>query len=361
MKNRPATASRNPALDAARAFLLLLGIILHTASIYSQIGHWLIADKAQSHYFGYLIEVIHTFRMPAFFLISGYFCGRSLSVQAPRRVARDRLIRLLLPLLTSWLLLNAIQLAFLNVQHGNSWYYGIADNGIPIYHLWFLVDLLLLNLLLIGAYSHMAGKFGGWLGRLDYSCTGVFIGLSLFSYAMLAAVRLLPHSYDLLFGLTSPYRLIGYAPYFLAGALFYSNSDLMKRFLQLPVWSALFAIPFAIAVHNSFGLRSRWQVEPLLLLEILALWIAVACCLKAFTIFFNRPTAVTHALSEASYTIFLFHHLFVVLFGTLLLNIDIAAGAKFALVVTFTLLVCTALHFKLIKRFRLLRFLFNGR
>jgi glucan biosynthesis protein C len=361
MKNRPAPASRNPAFDAARAFLLLLGIILHTASIYSQIGHWLIADKAQSHYFGYLIEVIHTFRMPAFFLISGYFCGRSLSVQPPRRVARDRLLRLLLPLLTSWLLLNTLQLAFLNIQNGHSWYDGIAADGIPIYHLWFLVDLLLLNLLLIGIYSYTAGKVGRWLAPQDFSCAGVFIGLSLLSYAMLAAVRLLPHSYDLLFGLTSPYRLIGYAPYFLAGAFFYSNSDLMKRFLQMPVWSALLAIPFAIAVHNSFGLRLRWQVEPLLLLEILALWIAVASCLKAFVMFFSRPTAVTNALSEASYTIFLFHHLFVVLFGTLLLNIEIAAAAKFVLVVTFTLLVCTALHFKLIKRSRLLRFLFNGK
>jgi glucan biosynthesis protein C len=361
MKNRPAAASRNPAFDAARAFLLLLGIVLHAASIYSPIGHWLIADKSQNNYFNYLIEIIHAFRMPAFFLISGYFCGRSLSFHSASQVAKGRLIRLLVPLLASWLILNSIQFVFLNIQQGRNWHDDFSSRVIPIYHLWFLIDLLVLNFLLIGIYPRISSKLQIWLARQAFSCAEVLIGMSLLSYVILTTVRLLPHSYDLFFGLTSLYRLAGYAPFFFAGAIFYSNEDLMRRFMQLPIWLALFAIPFAIAVHNSFGMKQSWQVEPLLLFEILALWVAVATCLKAFMVLFKKQTAITNALAEASYTIFLFHHLFVVVFGTLLLTVELPAGTKFLLVVSLTLLVCTSLHFKLIKRFRLLRFLFNGK
>ena len=60
-------------LDAMRSILMILGIVLHSANVFSD-SDWAIQNIDTSVYFSYLVEVIHLFRMPAFFIVSGFFC-----------------------------------------------------------------------------------------------------------------------------------------------------------------------------------------------------------------------------------------------------------------------------------------------
>ncbi len=65
------TQDRFHALDAARAFALLLGILLHaTMSFFLPIPA---QDNSQSATLGVAFYVIHTFHMSLFFLIAGFF------------------------------------------------------------------------------------------------------------------------------------------------------------------------------------------------------------------------------------------------------------------------------------------------
>ncbi|MEM1423080.1 MAG: acyltransferase family protein [Planctomycetota bacterium] len=69
MTDRPA---RLHDLDALRAFAMLLGVVLHT--LLSFTGEWwIIRDESTSPVFQRAVEVIHGFRMPLFFLLSGFF------------------------------------------------------------------------------------------------------------------------------------------------------------------------------------------------------------------------------------------------------------------------------------------------
>ena len=71
MKQNP----RRCDLDALRAFAMLMGIVLHGAISFAP-GHnvlWGVQDVEASNWFSLLIGSIHGWRMPLFFLVSGFF------------------------------------------------------------------------------------------------------------------------------------------------------------------------------------------------------------------------------------------------------------------------------------------------
>ena len=63
--------TRRNDMDILRASALLLGLSYHIGSAYSGDG-WFIQDQSNS-LIKWLCDVIHGFRMPLFFLISGFF------------------------------------------------------------------------------------------------------------------------------------------------------------------------------------------------------------------------------------------------------------------------------------------------
>ena len=66
--SKPAT-NRRTDLDALRGFAMALGIVLH-ASLSFFPSAWAVRDSQQSGYFYLSYAVIHSFRMPLFFILS---------------------------------------------------------------------------------------------------------------------------------------------------------------------------------------------------------------------------------------------------------------------------------------------------
>lgn len=86
-------------LDALRAFAMLLGIALHGAlSFIPEV--WPVTDSSQesADLFGLLALFIHGFRMPLFFLMSGFFTAMLWRRRGLRAVVRQRFRRVFLPL-----------------------------------------------------------------------------------------------------------------------------------------------------------------------------------------------------------------------------------------------------------------------
>ena len=63
--------TRRHDLDALRAGAMLLGVCLHAMMAYSGIA-WIVIDNQQNHAVKLVIEFIHGFRMPLYFLVSGF-------------------------------------------------------------------------------------------------------------------------------------------------------------------------------------------------------------------------------------------------------------------------------------------------
>jgi hypothetical protein len=66
------STSRLHYLDAMRSVLMLLGVVLHSARPYDS-REWQVKDVDTLPMLDGLVEAIHLFRMPAFFVVAGYF------------------------------------------------------------------------------------------------------------------------------------------------------------------------------------------------------------------------------------------------------------------------------------------------
>ena len=97
--------TRRHDLDALRAFAMLLGIVLHGALAFIP-GAWVVTDasvEGDGTPFALLTMAIHGFRMPLFFLMSGFFTAMLWRQRGLRSLVRHRAQRILLPLLIAML------------------------------------------------------------------------------------------------------------------------------------------------------------------------------------------------------------------------------------------------------------------
>ncbi|OYP36069.1 acyltransferase family protein [Rhodopirellula sp. MGV] len=91
------TSTRRHDLDALRAIAMLLGIVLHAALSFSPVP-WTVNDSQQSDAYYVLFAVIHGFRMPLFFLLSGFFTAMMWRKRGLGGLIKQRLKRIALPL-----------------------------------------------------------------------------------------------------------------------------------------------------------------------------------------------------------------------------------------------------------------------
>jgi|GEM_PF-1612535 len=378
-------------LDRVRATLMVLGIALHAADVFLTTGDWLVADPHRSAGFDALVALIHSFRVPGFFLLSGLFFAGSLARHGAPDLLMRQLLRLGLPLLTCWVLLNGAQQALLAWHRGaDAWAAALASA--PMYHLWFLYDLLILNLLVLAGVTlrrgpatrrerreHRTTQNSRTPGPLRRACTRVMTALgsqgpahwltvalcgALLSHALLVAVRLTGVAYVEGPGGVSLFSLAFQAPMFLAGLAFSRRPAWLAAWLRTPVW----LLPLA-AVASSWGdgasdtLASALAREAALAVQLLGIWIATGAAVGGLGRL-RRGAARSRAgrmLSEASYTIFLVHHLVVVALALLLLPHDWPALLKFAFIAAGTLALSLAFHHWLVRPFATMRLLLNGR
>jgi glucans biosynthesis protein C len=136
------------ALDALRAFALLLGIYFHASlSFMPGVEEWVVTDTSTSGLIWIVSGFSHLFRMSLFFFIAGYFARLVYHRKGFGYFVRDRAKRIALPLL----MFLPVMLPLL----GLIWQWGAQESGrtlaapaklgirtFPLTHLWFLYFLL---------------------------------------------------------------------------------------------------------------------------------------------------------------------------------------------------------------------------
>ena len=140
------------ALDAVRAFALLLGIVLHATMSFAPSltgAGWPIVDASQSTTLSVTFYVIHMFRMTTFFVMAGFFARLLFMRRGASGFWRDRSRRILVPLIVAWLLLTPVivvtivwSVSKLAVQPTPPTPPEGTLLAFPLSHLWFLYLLL---------------------------------------------------------------------------------------------------------------------------------------------------------------------------------------------------------------------------
>ena len=102
--------SRYHALDAVRAFALLLGVVFHAAESFGPdaFRYWAAADNSPSELLGTFRHASHAFRLELFFLIAGFFAHLVWRKRGVQGFVRNRVGRILVPLVVGWCILYPI-------------------------------------------------------------------------------------------------------------------------------------------------------------------------------------------------------------------------------------------------------------
>ncbi|WP_343631557.1 acyltransferase family protein [Roseateles sp.] len=364
-------------LDRVRATLMILGVVLHAADVFITSGDWLVADTHRGVFFDALVALIHSFRVPGFYLLSGLLFAGSLSRHAAPDLVLRQLLRLGLPLLVGWTLINGAQHALLAARRGDDPWEALLSLDVPIYHLWFLRDLLVLNLLvlawvtLVGRSRRGGVREPGWLSRLLDRLEGhgpshwmsVALSGAMATLGLLLIVRLTGWAYLKGASGITLFDLAFYAPLFFAGLLMHRRRGWLDAWLSTPLWM----LPIAGFAANwgdvaSDSLRSALAREMALAVQMVGIWVATGAVVGALgRLRAGARSGLGRQLSAASYTIFLLHHLLVIALALLLLPYDWPAAVKFGLIVLGAFAISLAFHRWVVRPFGPMRLLFNGR
>ena len=335
-----AASRRFHELDALRAFAMLLGIVLHTALFFVP-DLWSKAYSAE----GYPAEVsgiytlmffaIHGFRMPVFFLLSGFFTALLWQRRGLRQLAIQRLKRIGLPLaIGAFTVIPITTFTFL-------WAFDVEEFSFfwwpfiwltTLSHLWFLWFLLWLC-----AGFILAVKLG-----VKFSHPAIWwlaVPLSLVPQLLMHEPVFGPDTSEGL--VPNPVVLGYYALFFVLGAFLY------QRNIQISRWWALALLP-ALTVVFFGGLTLLFEVEedwskPLTdVLQMAFAWLMCFGLIGLFRLIASRERFWVRYVSDASYWLYLWHLPLIVIAFELLVGWRIGSHIKFVLInvsVTALLLV----------------------
>jgi surface polysaccharide O-acyltransferase-like enzyme len=144
------------ALDALRAIMMMLGIVIHASITYGVFDYktgWSFKDSNTNPIFDLVVSYIHSFRMPVFFVVSGYFGALLFYKKGPKAMLMNRYKRIVLPLAAGVLIIWPLVLAAF--VFSNAAFSGspsplttamdtlVSGNFLPfnVAHLWFLCKL----------------------------------------------------------------------------------------------------------------------------------------------------------------------------------------------------------------------------
>lgn len=325
--NPGAESRRYHELDALRAFAMLLGVVLHASLFLIPLpdfwpvqDSWISSVAPEANPYGYLMLAIHGFRMPLFFLLSGFFTALLWQRRGLRELAEHRVKRIGLPLavgaftiipILAWIFTAG---DFAPIDWPLAWLHSF-------FHLWFLWLLLFL-----AAGFIIATRLGAqWNSRLWW----LAIPLVTLPQLLMDEQILGPDTSDSL--VPDPVVLGYYALFFGFGAFFYRSNIRVRQWWAAALAPSLTVVFFGAAaqLYRAEG-KAAWVGASIL--EASYAWLMCFGMMGLFLWIAGRERIWIRYLSDASYWIYLWHLPLVLAGQWLAAGWRVSVHLKFALI-----------------------------
>ena len=290
-------------LDALRAFAMLLGVVLH-GSLFLVTRDWPVVAKEMSLELPYddIVLAIHGFRMPIFFLLSGFFTALLWQRRGIHALIMHRLKRVGIPLLIGAFTIVPLQIYWWLLAHEKGLTLSEAIWVIPfgwlggLHHLWFLWVLLLL-VGIFAALTTLGAKFN------DRRAWWVLIPLVLVPQFLMTEPTWGPDTSTHLW--INPVVLIYYACFFLFGAFMYQTGLRFNRRWAIAV-APMIPIFFA-GFYFEFESKAGFAHLASSVLQVVYAWSMCFSLMGLFKIIASKDRIWVRYISDASYGIYLWH------------------------------------------------------
>lgn len=366
------------AMDHLRAHMMLLGIVFHAAIAFMLGSPSLEAPyraESGSGTYGFLVEFIHLFRMPVFFLVAGFFTSLLISRRGVASMLSNRLQRIALPLAIFWFPLFYISQAgfdysthLMDGGNSTSWVwptFGAVMIRANLIHLWFLYVLLAFYFIAVIIQRALLKPSINRLNQKVWNRTApLLLGLLAApafwinqDYHIPAPISFKP---DLAMNLF-------YAAFFLAGISLYLAKEKLTFIAEKTwLWAVLFLGFYLIHAATGLIILSEEQLKNFRpngyssLFKAMAIAALVLFVISAYLRWANNASKLSSFLSESSYWLYLIHFPLTVWLPPLMHESPIPIWARFLLTVSITVGI-GLLSYIFVVRQTILGELLNGR
>jgi peptidoglycan/LPS O-acetylase OafA/YrhL len=321
---QPAPPQREHGLDALRAAATLLVLFHHTAITYGAIGGWFYREVPTDTHLDTTLLVFfcafnQAFFMGLFFLLAGYFTPGAIARHGPAAFARERLIRLGLPLLTFWIIIGPATIALAHTADGAPFLPTLLHlwrtHRFEVGPLWFAEALLIFAAAALAwrALTRRAPPPHPFPSTLQLALAALFTGAAAFALRLLWPVGVSVAGLQL--GFFASYIVLFAAGY--AGASSRWLSAVPPRQARLcaivawcagPILPALFLLaPHIPALSGNFA--GGWNLPALVYAfwEPLVAWGIILALLRGFTRRFRTLGPIWTHLTRRAYAIYVIH------------------------------------------------------
>jgi glucans biosynthesis protein C len=318
-------------LDFLRAVLMLLGILLHIISFCKpeqsgSNGWWSNAVLTG------IYEVIHNFRMPLFYLLSGYVNALLFQKLGPKTFLQNRMQRVGLVFFLGYLTISLLTqyLRFIDqslspdshltsVIYGNTIVFleGLEQFNWEMSHLWFLYYLLLIIPCFLILRFLLAECNRIFFGQSKISSSKTIMLFFVSTSVVLLAILLMQTGYA---DCPTPYQwqvemlsFFFYFYFFLSGWLLFKFAMIKDNFKKVAIPSLLVGVMLTflklVLYHKFKQVHLFWPA----LIYVLAIWCYIIGCIGLVNRFEFSDKSLIRYGSEACYWIYLTHLPFIYL------------------------------------------------
>jgi glucan biosynthesis protein C len=305
---------------------------------------------------------INNWRMPLFFLLSGFFSILIIKRKGTSQFIRDRVIRVGLTCLVF------------------SSLYDIADGSFDFttHHLWFLYELIIF--VFCFSFLYRIKTIRDLLDRKISTQISLVLFLWLVATVPLANI-LNSWWYPLAWKPSTTYfdlklgNLVYYFSYFLVGVMFYSNQNIftkLKNSKIVLIIGILAALAFLLRVHSDYSIvgdahlkdLAQMQFDPVMVMcnSLLIGVNTILWCLFFIGLtstFIASSSTILRWFVELSYPIYIIHIIPIVMMSALFYRAGFGQPVTFVLTIIAGFIVCVILYYILIK-FTPINWLING-
>lgn len=364
---------------------MLLGLVLHSALTYNVTYHgdaWSLKDPETTHIFSdSLVFIIHSFRMPIFFLVAGFFGAMLFYERQPLRMVKNRISRIVFPFLVFlFLLWPLIIFAFGYTSAVFSYQENPSEIALEPFtnilafipkttsHLWFLYYLALITgtvvivVLLLKNTPKLTKKLTeifDWLiqrpfARILFFSVVIFILLTVLETSMVdASVSLIP---DL-------NTFAHFSFFYLIGWVLFKSKRHLNTFIRYDWTCTILAI--ILATIQGLTVQSS-ELEPNGNSVMLILYSSVIVSLFMFGItglfirYGSKHSTRMRYISDSSYWVYLIHLPLTAIIPAFIWQLPVPAFVKFLIVLSITTIICFVSYHYLVRATFIGKFL-NGR
>jgi hypothetical protein len=352
-----AVTSRDTGLDALRATTTLLVLFHHAALTYGAIGGWYYREvptdgRLETKILILFCTVNQAWFMGLFFLLAGYFTPGAFERKGGWAYARDRLLRLGMPLLVYLLVISPLTIALAQIANGRRflgtfewlWVHGRFESG----PLWFAQALLIFSGAYLASRAIAARRAGArtFPSNTSMLLAALTTGVGAFALRLLWPVGVQVSGLQL--GYFSSYVVLFTAGCAAArGHWLSSVPDRQRRlwltvaWITLPVLPAVDLLAPAIpALRGDFG--GGWNIQSVIYAfwEPLVAWGFILALVRTFQQGVRTTGPVWTALSRRAYAIYIIHPPVLVAVALAWRDVPASHLVKFAVSGSVTCLLC---------------------